>query len=238
VQNVVTYTAVINVDNRDMALLPGMTANLQIITDQRNGVLRAPNAALRFRPVVNAATVSAPTGAAQEDNPFGAPGAGAGGQRAAQALRERIIADVRPTPEQLATIDAILAEGRERLRAERQGASPEEIRRNAQMVRRENGRRIAEALDPERRTKFQASMATFQQQGRRADARETTPGRIHVLGEDGQPRAIDVRLGITDGAVTEVIAADLQPGLQVITGGGPPRTAQPAGPPTRGPRLF
>jgi HlyD family secretion protein len=51
VQNVVTYTAVIGVKNQDLALLPGMTANLQILTDERTDVLRIPNAALRFRPV-------------------------------------------------------------------------------------------------------------------------------------------------------------------------------------------
>jgi len=50
VQNVVTYTAVIGVKNEDLALLPGMTANLQILTDERTNVLRVPNAALRFRP--------------------------------------------------------------------------------------------------------------------------------------------------------------------------------------------
>ena len=52
VQNVVTYTAVISVRNQDQALLPGMTANLQIIIDEREDVLRIPNAALRFRPPV------------------------------------------------------------------------------------------------------------------------------------------------------------------------------------------
>jgi len=50
VQNVVTYTAVIGVKNEDLALLPGMTANLQILTDERTNVIRVPNAALRFRP--------------------------------------------------------------------------------------------------------------------------------------------------------------------------------------------
>ena len=53
VQNVVTYTAVIGVKNEDQALLPGMTANLQIITDEREDVLRVPNAALRFRPAAD-----------------------------------------------------------------------------------------------------------------------------------------------------------------------------------------
>ena len=55
VQNVVTYTAVIGVKNHDLALLPGMTANLQILTDERTNVLRIPNAALRFRPTALAA---------------------------------------------------------------------------------------------------------------------------------------------------------------------------------------
>lgn len=55
VQNVVTYTAVISVQNQDQSLLPGMTANLQIITDEKEDVLRIPNAALRFRPTVTAA---------------------------------------------------------------------------------------------------------------------------------------------------------------------------------------
>jgi HlyD family secretion protein len=58
VQNVVTYTAVIGVRNLDQALLPGMTANLQIITDEREDVLRIPNAALRFRPAGTSAPAS------------------------------------------------------------------------------------------------------------------------------------------------------------------------------------
>lgn len=50
-QNVVTYTAVVEVDNRDMKLRPGMTANpVSIITASRTNILRIPNAALRFRP--------------------------------------------------------------------------------------------------------------------------------------------------------------------------------------------
>jgi HlyD family secretion protein len=48
--NVVTYTAVVEVDNPDLKLRPGMTANASIITAQRTNVLYLPNAALRFRP--------------------------------------------------------------------------------------------------------------------------------------------------------------------------------------------
>lgn len=50
VQNVVTYNVVVKVDNRELKLKPGMTANVSIIVSEKKGVLRIPNAALRFRP--------------------------------------------------------------------------------------------------------------------------------------------------------------------------------------------
>ncbi len=49
-QNVVTYNVVIDVDNPEQKLKPGMTANLTITIDERNNVLKVPNAALRFTP--------------------------------------------------------------------------------------------------------------------------------------------------------------------------------------------
>ncbi len=48
VQNVVTYDAVIAVENPDLKLRPGMTANAVIVSDRREETLRVPNAALRF----------------------------------------------------------------------------------------------------------------------------------------------------------------------------------------------
>lgn len=50
VQNVVTYDVVVEVDNGDLSLKPGMTASVSIITARVENVLRVPNAALRFRP--------------------------------------------------------------------------------------------------------------------------------------------------------------------------------------------
>jgi HlyD family secretion protein len=49
-QNVVTYSAVIEAVNPEMKLRPGMTANITIPVAKRDGVLAVPNAALRFRP--------------------------------------------------------------------------------------------------------------------------------------------------------------------------------------------
>jgi HlyD family secretion protein len=50
VQNVVTYDVVVSANNADLSLKPGMTAATRIIVDQRDNVLRVPNAALRFVP--------------------------------------------------------------------------------------------------------------------------------------------------------------------------------------------
>lgn len=53
VSNVVTYTVVISAANPDLGLLPGMTANVRIVTAHKDRVLKVPNAALRFRPESN-----------------------------------------------------------------------------------------------------------------------------------------------------------------------------------------
>ncbi|MGQ0694215.1 MAG: efflux RND transporter periplasmic adaptor subunit [Nitrospiraceae bacterium] len=50
VQNVVTYNVVVAVDNQDLRLKPGMTANVSIVVAQKDHVVKIPNAALRFSP--------------------------------------------------------------------------------------------------------------------------------------------------------------------------------------------
>lgn len=49
-QGVVTYDAVIDVDNSDLSLRPGMTANVTFVLEQVTDVIKIPNAALRFKP--------------------------------------------------------------------------------------------------------------------------------------------------------------------------------------------
>jgi multidrug efflux pump subunit AcrA (membrane-fusion protein) len=50
VQNVVTYSVIIGIENPEMKLKPGMTANITITVDQRDDVLKVANAALRYTP--------------------------------------------------------------------------------------------------------------------------------------------------------------------------------------------
>lgn len=50
VSNVVTYVVIVDVNNEDLKLVPGMTANVSIITDKSENVLCAPNTALKYAP--------------------------------------------------------------------------------------------------------------------------------------------------------------------------------------------
>ena len=69
-QNVVTYVAVIDVDNRDMRLKPGMTANVNIETARRDNVLKIPAAALRFKPKdTDDAKKAQPAGSGRKEKP-------------------------------------------------------------------------------------------------------------------------------------------------------------------------
>ncbi len=63
VQNVVTYDVMVNVDNPDLKLKPGMTTNVSIIIDDKKGILRVPNAALRVKLMDKELTTRAPKGA-------------------------------------------------------------------------------------------------------------------------------------------------------------------------------
>jgi HlyD family secretion protein len=69
VQNVVTYDVVIQVDNRDLKLMPGMTANVSIIIQTREDALRITNAALRFRMSDKSAGGAGSAGASDKKGP-------------------------------------------------------------------------------------------------------------------------------------------------------------------------
>lgn len=76
-QNVVTYPVIVGVENAELKLRPKMTADLSVEVDRVRDVLRVPNAALRFRPVEEAAGASGAAGAR-------GAAAGAGMERGAQ----------------------------------------------------------------------------------------------------------------------------------------------------------
>jgi HlyD family secretion protein len=175
VQNVVTYNVVIDVSNPEQKLKPGMTANLEITIDERNDVLKVPNAALRFTPQV--ATVQ------QQTTQGGA--AGGSGQGSGRTQQPEIANG--------ANADNSAAAN---------GAQAEGARE-----------RITPATSP---------------------VLEGQTRRVWVLGQDGQPQPRRIKVGLTDGAATEVLEGDLREGETVITGqnisgsGSKPQTGQTA----------
>jgi len=73
-QNVVTYNVVIDVNNDERILLPGMTAYVSVVTARLQSVLKVSNAALRFRPATDAVIERSPADAEQSSKQSGLRG--------------------------------------------------------------------------------------------------------------------------------------------------------------------
>lgn len=215
VENVVTYTVVITAENPNLRLLPGMTANVQVVVSQRPNVLKVPNAALRFRP----AGVAAPEAGREsarggQDRRDGEKGRnGQGGRRAARdAARLAGPAEQLDLDEQQKErISELYKNLRHRRRAMRQSGTPrQEVRQAMRALRQQLSRDIMPLLNPEQREKYQRILAE------RA-ANPVRRGQIWVL-ENGSPKAVEVRTGVSDGSFTEVVRGDLKEGQKIIAG--------------------
>lgn len=182
VANVVTYTAVIGFSNNGGRLLPGMTANVRVITEARENVLKVANAALRMKiagvepaPAAGAAPTGAPPAGTSGDAKSWTwlseavaqqgPGDGAGGGMAAQ--RERLVTELQLTSEQQTKLDAISAELRPKFMAMRD-LSEDERPAAREKVTAEMRQKIMAMLTAEQKPKYQAIIAA-QQQNRAAN---------------------------------------------------------------------
>ncbi len=225
VQNVVTYTVVVAVPNPDGKLLPGMTANVKLVVAEKPNVLKVSNAALRFRPAGEADPT--PGGGRPGSGPPTSSGGGqGGGPDGGQQMRERLVKALDLTADQQAKIDPILDDMWQQMIALRSaGLSEQERQSKAQRVREGMRARIREILTPEQQTKYDELSGS--EGGRRA-----TAGRLWIFGPDGKPKAVAVRLGITDGTSTEVVSGELQEGQEVLAGAlaGGAQPNRPSGP--------
>ncbi|TAK66882.1 MAG: HlyD family efflux transporter periplasmic adaptor subunit [Betaproteobacteria bacterium] len=224
VQNVVTYIVVISAANPDLQLLPGMTANVRITTDQRDNVLRLPNAALRFRPAGFSET-GAP-GATGGDAPAAAAAAGG---NTGQQLRARLVSALDLDAEQQAKLEPIFADLRQKLGGVRE--LPEADRAKAgERARIEMRARIMEILRPEQKRKYEEIVA---ESTGRASGASTGRGRVFVADAGGTLRAVNVRTGLSDGSMTEIATGELKEGDQVVIGtaqAGSSSAPRPSGP--------
>ena len=234
--NVITYPVVVEVDNPDQTLLPGMTANAEIEISRKSNALTVPNAALRFRP-------------ADESNNGGPPGMGpsrnaaagvsrGGGANLAESLAP-IAASLQLDARQQAAFDAAMAQLRERverMRAQMQAAAAAApasgiagasgMRGNRGGARGGNGGgagRMAERMKQDF-AEFRTTLSPAQQErwdSALASLASAKRAPVYKLVE-GEPEAVVVRIGASDGSRTEVLGGELKEGDLVVIGSARP----------------
>jgi HlyD family secretion protein len=243
--NVVTYTVVILADNPRGRLLPGMTANVEIVTGVRNGVIVVPNEALRFQPRGTALALVR-QGPAEGPAAAGRPGAGRPGgadplARLQQALGldeatvarirdgiRREMADLRPAGAQ--TRNAGGPAGQRRQPAGGDGApagGPAQSGPEAGEGGDSGQQRAAQG-----RTQFQEQLRArtekvlrevltpeqFEKYEELARTQEAAPrfGTVWTRESDGKLVAHRVRLGLADTSRSEIIGAELKEGDPIV----------------------
>lgn len=220
--NVITYPVVIAVDNADQALLPGMTTNAEIEVNRRDGVLKVPNAALRFKPPESALGAQA-----------GATAQRSGARAGISDDLPKVAAALKLDAAQQAQFDAALAQMRERAAA-RAAAPPQGGASGSALFGRfpggppsggnggaPNGQMRQRMLE-----RFNQQFGAFRNglsdaQRARWDAEINTlvgsrRAPVYRL-VDGAPTAVTVRIGASDGSSTEV-AGDIKPGDTIVIG--------------------
>jgi HlyD family secretion protein len=194
VANVVTYVAVVGFTNTAGRLLPGMTANVRVVTESRENVLKIPNSALRVR---IAGVEPANQGASAPASPSSAPKAGRNGfslfsEAVAQtsggaggggfaAQRERLINELQLTSDQQSKLDVIQSELRPKFmamrdmdEAERQGAR--------EKITAEMRSKISAMLNADQKKKYQEMTANAPASGGGARPPNTSSGNTPNLG--------------------------------------------------------
>ena len=234
-QNVVAYTVIAEADNPQTKLLPGMTANADIIIDTRPNVLKVPVAALRWsppsdtpRPAAGAGGAGAVGGGANAGGGgqrAGGQGAGGGGQGGGRGLA-RIADQLNLDGGQKKAWAAIQADVQPKMAAAfaSSGGDRTKAREAMRQITQEAFAKLEPLLKPDQKAKLAVLRATMAAGGGRA-AGGMRGGVVYVL-KDNKPSPVPVRVGATDGSNTEIVGP-LKAGDQVITGGGPKPKVKP-----------
>ena len=222
-QNVVTYSVMVQANNPGLILLPGMTANVKILTAERSNVLRIASAALRFRPPVAGDAVAqtggarggAGAGAAAGPGGAGGTGSGAGRGRGFVRMTPEVMKDLGLTPDQQAKVTAALAELRQRQAAAPAASNPLGGGANfgrifggnndAQLMRQRMQNLLAGILTEQQLLKYQALGAS----------NAVRTATVWVLDANGALASKEVRIGLQADSQTELVSG-LQQGDKVV----------------------
>ena len=215
VENVVTYATQIDVPNPELKLKPGMTATVTLEIARRDDVVRIPNAALRFRPTDDMfAALNLPVPEPPADGPGTPP------NRAATP-------DDGPGPSDGGQSDD--PDGRRQMRERFQNMSEEERARMRQQFggARGGGGRSGSGAPADGGTRRARPAATdtvpaTQRGATTIDAlfgplpATESRGRVWLYA-GGELKPTRLRLGVSDGAYTELLGPDIPPGTELVT---------------------
>lgn len=205
--NVVTYTVIIEAENKGRRLFPGMTANVVILSAERDGVLRIPNDAFRFRP--RPGTVPDQAGSGSRS--------GGGGGR----FVERLKTELNLTGEQEASVrkvmEGLVREARES--AEGGGFMGGGPRGGGEAFRQRASSRIEQVLAPTLSDDQRVAFHKWK------EGREGTRfATVWVLKGGSRPERRGIRTGMADDQFTEVLSGNLAEGETVILRARTPRS--------------
>jgi HlyD family secretion protein len=236
-QGVVSYTVVVEADNPGRALLPGMTANAEIILEQREDVLRLPNTALRFRP--------ADPEIAAQGQALASEGARSGGERQQGAQRERAQGPGGGEGQrgggrggrgvaQLAESLELNEQQQEQARTAFQNAMAG-AQSGGGGDRRATMRRVRDQVIRELEPTFSARQRELLAQLRQGGGaqREVRQEAVVWVLRNNRPAPVQVEIGVADNGYT-LIHSGLNEGDEVIIGGGPRDESQQQGGPFGG----
>lgn len=187
--NVVTYTVIIEASNDDRKLFPGMTANVQIESAKKDNVLRVPNDALRFKLRGQVAERSS------------------NGAERAERMIGRLKNELQLTDEQQQAVRSAIA----KLTPAAQQGNNQPDNADASAMRQRTQAAIEQTLRP---IMTPEQIVLFE---RWRKGRETVrSGNVYVLDEKGDPDRKFVRVGISDDQFTEVVGGQLAEGERVV----------------------
>lgn len=210
-QNVVAYTVMAEAQNTGGRLMPGMTANADIVIQRREGVLKVPVAALRWTPPaqVQAAPRGPPGTPIRNDSGPAYPGS---------VPVQKVVGQLGLDPKQKKAWSDIQADIRVQATAAAGSGGDREASRRAVAAAVDRGLgRLEATLTPAQKTRLKVLRPLAFDIGPDPDG--FVAGVVYRPGPEG-PEPVVLRVGPSDGAMTEVIGA-LKAGEAVILGGGP-----------------
>lgn len=189
--NVVTYTVIIEASNDDRRLFPGMTANVQIEAAKKDDVLRVSNDAIRYKPRTQASE-------------------GNGGADRSERMLTRLKDELELTEAQVQTVREELRKAMASMRSGSQNANQAETADPAAMRQRVMAV-VEQAVHP---LLSETQLVLYDKWKK---GRETTrTASLYVLDAKGEPDRRFVRLGISDDQFTEIAGGQIAAGERVI----------------------